>query len=75
MYLDANNLYGCLMSQYLPSGGFKWMIKEKTEKLNRSKYTVRIVKKDYNANIYNNHTLATKKINVKKTYCQTIAKV
>lgn len=39
MYLDANNLYGCVMSQYLPSGGFKWMIKEKTEKLNLSKYT------------------------------------
>ena len=39
MYLDANNLYCCVMSQYLPSGGFKWMIKEKTEKLNLSKYT------------------------------------
>ena len=39
MYLDANKLYGCVMSQYLPSGGFKWMIKEKTEKLNLSKYT------------------------------------
>jgi hypothetical protein len=24
-YLDANNLYGWAMSQYLPSGGFKWL--------------------------------------------------
>ncbi|GBN50940.1 hypothetical protein AVEN_114505-1 [Araneus ventricosus] len=25
MYLDANNLYGWTMSQYLPHGGFKWI--------------------------------------------------
>jgi hypothetical protein len=24
-YLDANNLYGWAMSQYLPTGGFKWI--------------------------------------------------
>ena len=24
MYLDANNLYGCAMSQKLPVGGLKW---------------------------------------------------
>ena len=25
MYLDANNLYSCAMSQYLPYSGFKWL--------------------------------------------------
>ena len=24
-YLDANNLYGCAMSQQLPTHGFKWI--------------------------------------------------
>ena len=24
-YLDANNLYGCAMSQRLPTHGFKWL--------------------------------------------------
>ena len=33
MYLDANNLYGCAMSQYLPIGGFKWMTEKQIDKL------------------------------------------
>ncbi|CAG8637967.1 8255_t:CDS:2, partial [Ambispora gerdemannii] len=28
LYLNANNLYGWAMSQYLPTGGFKWISKE-----------------------------------------------
>ena len=27
IYLEANNLYGWAMSQYLPYGGFKWLNK------------------------------------------------
>ena len=38
MYLDANNLYGWAMSQYLPTGGFKWLSEKKINKINLYKY-------------------------------------
>ena len=25
LYLDTNNLYGCVMSKFLPTSGFKWI--------------------------------------------------
>lgn len=28
VYLDAMNLYGCSMSQYLPQGDFRWLCEE-----------------------------------------------
>ena len=31
MYLDANNLYGWAMAQYLPHGGFKWLSKNEID--------------------------------------------
>ena len=33
MYLDANNLYGCAMSEKLPTNGFKWLSNKEIEKL------------------------------------------
>ena len=33
MYLDANNLYGCAMSEKLPTHGFKWMTDKELENL------------------------------------------
>ena len=33
MYLDANNLYGCTMSEKLPTHGFKWLLDREIGKL------------------------------------------
>ena len=38
MYLDANNLYGWALSQFLPTGNFKWMSKKKIDQLDLAKY-------------------------------------
>ena len=38
MYLDANNLYGWAMSQYLPTGNFKWMSNKEINKIDLGKY-------------------------------------
>ena len=38
MYLDANNLYGRAMSQYLPTGNFRWMTDKEIKTVNRGKY-------------------------------------
>ena len=38
MYLDANNLYGWEMSQYLPTGNFKWMTDKEISKIDLGKY-------------------------------------
>ena len=38
MYLDANNLCGWAMSQYLPTGNFKWMSDKEISKINLGKY-------------------------------------
>ena len=38
VYLDANNLYGWAMSQYLPTGGFRWMTQQQIDKIDLAKY-------------------------------------
>ena len=38
MYLDANNSYGWAMSQYLPTGNFKWMSDKEIKQIDLGKY-------------------------------------
>ena len=38
MYLDANNLYGWAMSQYLSTGNFKWMTDKEISKIDLGMY-------------------------------------
>ena len=40
LYLDANNLYGWAISQYLPTGNFKWMSEREIKKIDQGKYGV-----------------------------------
>ena len=40
IYLDADNLYGWAMTQYLPTGGFKWLTQDEIKNLDVN--TIRI---------------------------------
>ena len=76
MYLDANNLYGWAMSQYLPTGGFRWMTQKQIDKIDLNKYNEESKKglilevdlkypKDLH-DLHNDYPLAPEKIKVKK---------
>ena len=87
MYLDANNLYGLAMSQYLPTGNFKWMSKKKIDQLDLAKYRddskrglILEVDLEYNKELHDSHNeypLASEKVRVTEdmlsNYCKKIA--
>ena len=87
MYLDANNLYGWAMSQYLPTGNFKWLSQKQIKKTNLGKYTensdkglILEVDLEYPQELHNLHNdfpLGPEKIKVDKNmlsdYCKQIA--
>ena len=87
MYLDANNLYGWAMSQYLPTGNFKWLSNKKINNLNLNEYKedsdrgfILEVDLEYPKElhkIHNDYPLSPEKIQVKKEmlsdYCKNIA--
>ena len=87
MYLDANNLYGWAMSQYLPNGGFRWMTEKQINKINLSKYSenskkglileVDLTYPEELHDLHNDYPLAPEKVkvgeNMLSDYCQKIA--
>ena len=87
MYLDANNLYGWAMSQYLPTGGFKWLKQNKIANLDIKKYDkenkkgiILEVDLEYPEklhDLHNDYPLAAEKIKVEKSmlsnYCNKIS--
>ena len=87
MYLDANNLYGWSMSQFLPTGGFKWLTEKQIDKTNLAKYKedskkglILEVDLEYPKELHELHNefpLGAEKIKVNKEmlsyYCKTIA--
>ena len=87
MYLDANNLYGWAMSQYLPTGGFKWLKQNKIDNLDLGKYNEQskkglILEVDLEYpnelhDIHNDYPLAPEKVKVTENmlskYCKKIS--
>ena len=87
MYLDANNLYGWAMSQYLPTGNFRWMTEKQIDKLDLAKYKednqkglILEVDLEYPKelhDLHNDYPCAPEKVKVTRDmlsgYCQKIA--
>ena len=73
IYLDANNLYGCTMSKFLPTSGFNW-IDQKTFNLNKytsnsSKGCFLVIDLEYSKELHELHNdchLAPDKKKIKK---------
>ena len=87
MYLDANNLYGWAMSQYLPTGNFKWMTDKEISKIDLGKYKtdgkkglILEVDLEYPQDLHdmhNDYPVAPEKVkvsnNMLSAYCKKIA--
>ena len=87
IYLDANNLYGYAMGQYLPTGNFKWLSQKKMDRLNLAAYAkdsekglILEVDLDYPKqlhDLHNSYPLAPEQIkeqkNMLSNYCKQIA--
>ena len=88
MYLDCNNLYGSSMSQYLPTGSFRWMTEKQINKINLAQYKedskkglILEVDLEYPEglhNLHNDYPLGPEKVKVTEDmlsdYCKKIAK-
>ncbi|XP_068738120.1 uncharacterized protein [Montipora capricornis] len=88
MYLDVNNLYGHSMSQYLPTGGFRWMTEKQIDNIDLAKYKedsekglileVDLAYPEELHDLHNDYPLAPEKVKVTENmlsgYCKNIVK-
>ena len=88
MYLDANNLYGWAMRQYLPTGNFRWMTNKEISKIDLGRYKtdgkkglILEVDLEYPQELHNSHNyypVAPEKVKVSKCmlswYCKRLLK-
>ena len=86
MYLDTNNLYGWAISQYLPTGNFKWMTDKEISIIDLGKYKAAgkkglILEVDLEYpqelhDIHNDYTVTPEKVkvsnNMLSAYCEKI---
>ena len=84
-YLNANNLYCWAMSQYLPTGNFRWTTDKEISKIDLGKYKkdgkkglILEVDLEYNKNLHelhNDYPVAPEKVtkNMLSDYCKKIA--
>ena len=86
LYLDANNLYGWAMSQYLPTGGIRWLTEKEINNIDLAKYkedgkrgVILEVDLEYPQelhHLHNDYPLAPEKMKVTKemlsSYCESI---
>ena len=88
IYLDASNLYGWTMSQYLPTGNFKWMSDREIKQIDLGKYKADgknglILEADLEYpqelhDMHNDYPVCPEKVKVKNDmlsgYCKNLAK-
>ena len=89
MHLDANNLYGWAMLQYLPTGSFRWLTEKEINKIDLAKYkedskkgVILEVDLKYPQelhDLHNDYPLAPEKMKVTKEmlspYCELIREI
>ena len=83
MFLDAYNLYAWAMSQYLPTGNFRWMTDKEISKIDIGKYKKELIQEvdlEYPRelhSLHNDYPVTPEKLNVSNNmlsgYCKKIA--
>ena len=77
MYLDANNLYGWTMSQYLPYSEFKWLNKKEISSfclnsISENSLNIDLEYPDELHNLHNYYPIAPEKLEISQNMLSNI---